>query len=135
MKKNEKGFTLIELLAVIVILAVIALIATPIVMNVLNQSRKKAAEDSAYGVIEAVKSYHAEKMLDETAVVSNSLTVEWNTDGTVKSPNETLKISGSKPQAGTVTIDGDTGIITVTDLKINGYTCNGTDATKITCDN
>ena len=33
---NKKGFTLIELLAVIVILAVIALIATPAVLNIIE---------------------------------------------------------------------------------------------------
>lgn len=54
MRKN-KGFTLIELLAVIVILAVIALIATPIVMNVINDSKKGADKDSAYGYMKAVE--------------------------------------------------------------------------------
>ena len=48
--KNKKGFTLIELLAVIIILAVIALIATPIVLNVIESARKSANKDSAYGL-------------------------------------------------------------------------------------
>ena len=38
----EKGFTLIELLAVIVILAIIALIATPIVLNIIDDVRTNA---------------------------------------------------------------------------------------------
>jgi prepilin-type N-terminal cleavage/methylation domain-containing protein len=53
MKKN--GFTLIELLAVIVILAVIALIATPIIMNAINDARKGSVKDAAYGVAKAVE--------------------------------------------------------------------------------
>ena len=53
MKKNRKGFTLIELLAVIVILAVIALIATPLIMNVINDAKKGAARDAGYNVIKA----------------------------------------------------------------------------------
>ena len=43
MKLNKKGFTLIELLAVIVILAIIMLIATPIILNVVEDARQGAA--------------------------------------------------------------------------------------------
>ena len=140
MKKNEKGFTLIELLAVIVILAIIALISTPIVMNVINQSRKKAAEDSAYGVIEAVKTYHTEKMLNVNAEVSDTLFVKWESATSVKAGKNSsslaavsdLKISGSKPQSGSIEIKSD-GTIEVKSLKINGYTCSGTDT--VTCTN
>ena len=126
MKKNEKGFTLIELLAVIVILAVIALIATPIVMNVINKSRQKAAEDSAYGVVEAVKSKHAEMMLDTSSDISESITVTWDSSGvgTISNTNpaKTVSVTGTKPTAGTIAITSD-GTVTVTGLKINGYTC------------
>ena len=38
----KKGFTLIELLAVIIILAIVALIATPIVLNVVNSAKDSA---------------------------------------------------------------------------------------------
>ena len=44
---RNKGFTLIELLAVIVILAIIALIATPIVLGIINDSRKSADRETA----------------------------------------------------------------------------------------
>ena len=43
----KNGFTLIELLAVIVILAVIALIATPIVLGIINDSKESAILRSA----------------------------------------------------------------------------------------
>ena len=52
-KKRNTGFTLIELLAVIVILAVIALIATPLIMNVINDAKKGASRDAGYNVIKA----------------------------------------------------------------------------------
>ena len=138
MTKNEKGFTLIELLAVIVILAIIALISTPVVMNVINQSRKKAAEDSAYGVVEAVKSYHAEKMLDLSATVKDTISVVFQSDGKVKidgaSTAVAFKMSGTKPTGGTVAIGAD-GQVTVTGLKINGYTCAAAAGGNITCTN
>ena len=44
---KKKGFTLIELLAVIVILAVIALIAVPIVLQIINSSKKSSYVRSA----------------------------------------------------------------------------------------
>ena len=53
MKKN--GFTLIELLAVIIILAVIALIATPLVLDVVDDARSQARKNSIFGYAEAVK--------------------------------------------------------------------------------
>lgn len=43
---NKKGFTLIELLAVIVILAIIALIATPIILGIINDAKEDAAQRS-----------------------------------------------------------------------------------------
>ena len=44
---KNKGFTLIELLAVIVILAIIALIATPIILGIINDSKKQSSMRSA----------------------------------------------------------------------------------------
>lgn len=45
MKKD--GFTLVELLAVVVILAVVALIATPIILNIINDTKKSSIKQSA----------------------------------------------------------------------------------------
>jgi len=56
----KKGFTLIELLSVIIILAVIALIATPVVLNVIEKSRKEALKDSAYGLVNSARFYYLE---------------------------------------------------------------------------
>ena len=42
----KKGFTLIELLAVIVILAIIALIATPIILGIINDAREESNKRS-----------------------------------------------------------------------------------------
>ena len=61
---KKKGFTLIELLAVIVILAVIALIATPAVLNIIEDSKKAAAEASARNVVSAAKTYYLQNIMD-----------------------------------------------------------------------
>ena len=55
MLKKSFGFTLIELLAVIIILAVIALIATPIVLNVVDSAKESARKSSVAGYADATK--------------------------------------------------------------------------------
>jgi len=50
----KKGFTLIELLAVIIILAIIALIATPIILRVIDNANRGAAARSVEGWIKSV---------------------------------------------------------------------------------
>lgn len=52
---NKKGFTLIELLAVIIILAIVALIATPIVLNVVDDAKKSTAQSEAQLVVSGVE--------------------------------------------------------------------------------
>ena len=52
---GRKGFTLIELLAVIVILAIIALIATPIVLGIIEDARNGSAERSAEYILKNVE--------------------------------------------------------------------------------
>ncbi|MDD3187228.1 MAG: prepilin-type N-terminal cleavage/methylation domain-containing protein [Bacilli bacterium] len=53
----KKGFTLIELLAVIVILAIIAVITTPIILNVIEDSKEKAFDIEASNIEKAAEYY------------------------------------------------------------------------------
>ena len=93
--KSKKGFTLIELLAVIVILAVIALIATPIIIGVIEQARKKAFENTAYGVLEGLRLNYTERILTGTTSTPKEFTF----------PNSGLKLSGEEPAYGNAKID------------------------------
>ena len=64
--KRKNGFTLIELLAVIVILAVIALIATPLIMNTINDARDSAMQRSVQNIQHAAEQHLvSKKVLDE----------------------------------------------------------------------
>ena len=49
----KNGFTLIELLAAIIILAIIALIAVPIVLNIINDTKERAFEQSINGIVKS----------------------------------------------------------------------------------
>ena len=61
----KKGFTLIELLAVVIILAIVALIATPIILNVIEDARNSADMSSAQLIVNEGHNYYAGAMLDE----------------------------------------------------------------------
>ena len=95
MKIDKKGFTLIELLAVIVILAIIALIAVPIILNVINDARKGAAKDSAYGFIEAIE--FGNVMAENSEENSKYELIEDGTYTNVNEINPKVHSKGEKP--------------------------------------
>ena len=130
MKNNKKGFTLVELLAVIVILAIIALIATPIILNVIDNAKEGSAKNSAYGYIDAVEKANAQQILKESniSVLNGTYTIGENGATVIESKAEGEKTSfavsfkGTAPTNGTLTYaDGKlkSGNITVDGKKFN----------------
>lgn len=74
---KEKGFTLIELLAVIVILSVIALITTPMIMGVIESSKKGAKESSASGYVGALEQYQVTaEILGKKVIPDTTLSID-----------------------------------------------------------
>ena len=69
---KNKGFTLIELLAVIVILAIIALIATPIILGIINNAKEESDERSVELYASAIKNALAKKQLDGSLPISGT---------------------------------------------------------------
>lgn len=61
---NKNAFTLIELLAIIVILAIIAVITVPIILNVIENSKKGSVQDSALGYKDAVQKYYMNGLVE-----------------------------------------------------------------------
>ncbi len=117
----KKGFTLIELLAVIVILAVIALIAVPVILSLVDKSRRKAAEESAILYVDTI----------ENMLMINNIE---NTDGktykvkgrTVVDENDkvilNLEIKGDVPYSGVNNeIKINSGFIEIANLRFNSY--------------
>ena len=127
----KKGFTLIELLAVIVILAIVALIATPLVLNIISDTRKKTTLHSAKSYLSAVEQTIVSEMTTGNIIENGSyeitdkgnICLEHNIDNTCK--NE-LKISmkGTVVTGGTIEITE--GNVTSATLKIDNKTIRKT---------
>lgn len=114
----KKGFTLIELLAVIVILTIIAIITIPLINNVIEKSKEKALENSAYGIIESANLYYAKNI--ETGI-SSPISFECTETGCKSTSGEELKYKG-KIMSGTVILNPDGKInLCITD-NINAVT-------------
>ena len=122
MKEKNKGFTLVELLAVIVILALIALIATPIILNVINDAKKQAAKDSAYGYMDAVEKYIVSSELEDESIQDGIYSVEdLNSMG--------VSVKGSIPDNGTIKIES--GSVKSYDIGIDGYAVSNGKVDKV----
>ena len=100
MKKNNKGLTLIELLAIIVILAIIAVITIPVILNVIENSRKGASVDSAYGYKESVQQYYILKAVSD---YNDQASSGYKKVSSLSS--EGFSVSGDTPTDGWVKLD------------------------------
>ena len=107
--RSNKGFTLIELLAVIVVLAIIALIATPMVLNTIDEARRGAASSSALAYVSAV----------ETKIATNMLSTGYKAPSAVTA-TDFASVKGDKPESVNLTVSN--GSVTGGTVKVNGYT-------------
>ena len=96
---KKRGFTLIELLAVIVIMSVVAMIAVPVILNVINNSKKEAIKQSAVGYVDAI-----EKTIlkNKTKIIKNSETASLLPILDLVELN--VNVKGEVPKTGNVTI-------------------------------
>jgi prepilin-type N-terminal cleavage/methylation domain-containing protein len=102
--KKTKGFTLIELLAVIVILAIIALIATPIILKVVDDANKGAFRNSAYGIANAAEFEFAKETLKNTKA-SEVAFIYVNGVESSNPAGRKLDYKGNVPQNGVILVN------------------------------
>ena len=119
---KEKGFTLIELLAVIVILAIIALIATPIVLNIIKDSKNSSVERSAELYLDQVKNEIARYNMTHPSSNFNpsECTVQSDDSLICDGTSLNIEISGDKPSAGSKILLSNGSITGLQDFKISG---------------
>ena len=101
----KKGFTLIELLAVIVILAIIALIATPMILGVIDDAKQGAAKSSALGYIDAVEKATILAEVSPTSYTAIATGVH------ATSTLTSLSLKGEAPTTGWVAVDTDGSVV------------------------
>ena len=102
MNKN-KGFTLIELLAVIVILAILMVIAVPKILNVIENSRKSAAESSIKLVKDAIKTQvTSESMMGTNFTSDESGCYIFNFDDQTSGNTKELQLKNKENITGTI---------------------------------
>ncbi|MFZ2462157.1 MAG: type II secretion system protein [Caldibacillus thermoamylovorans] len=114
--KNQKGMTLVELLAVLVILGIIAAIAIPMIGNMIENSKTKAA------AIEALNIIAGAKLADSNGVegtTSGNVTT-FSKDDLVEYVDENNFESVTK----TVTKDKDGKKVTSVEWAITGHKIN-----------
>ena len=138
----KKGFTLIELLAVIVILAIIALIAVPIVLNIINDSKKESIQRSIDLYMDHVQKRITQENMkikydpERCDILENGNIKCYVGEEVIKTSTgeEELKIemNGKKPESGTITfkttsteannnnIDTDSNKITYSGVVLEG---------------
>ena len=101
--KKEKGFTLIELLAVIVILAILMVIAVPKILNVIENSRKSAAESSIKLVKDAIKTQvTSESMMGTNFTSDESGCYTFNFDEQISGNANKLQLKNKENITGTI---------------------------------
>ena len=124
--KKKKAFTLIELLAIIVILAIIAVITVPIILNIIEKSKKGAAQDSAHGYKDAVQKSYLNNAISEG--LGNKLNGEYlitetgNLTDIYGDPAYDITVSGTIPSGGFLTIENN--IIKEGCIQVNEYAVN-----------
>ena len=119
---NKKGFTLIELLAVIVILAIIALIATPVVLNIIKDSKDSSQLRSSEFYLDAVSNSILRKQMNNGEPFTPTECEILNDGNLICEDNVKVEvdIDGDKPTSGKIKFEN--GSISKVEMELGGKT-------------
>ena len=116
----KRGFTLIELLAVIIILAIVALIATPIILDVVEDARMSAAESEANMIVSGINNYCAtSEMKKQMGTFDEGTDVDCTTATFDTATIGKMVNLGNASISGSATFSG--GQVTAITVVSNGY--------------
>ena len=132
--KNIKGFTLIELLAVIVILAIIALIATPIILGIIDDARKSAKQRTSELVANGVQLAYTKYLFKNNGSGSpDDFCEQYMKKGSTYFEMDKGTLENCEGTAATVKVGNDTYTITYTNStkKASVQGPNGTEPVEV----
>ena len=118
----KKGFTLVEMIAILVILSLLSLILTPVILDVVRNSRKASYKDSVLGIMTSAANY-----ISQYDLVSDGeelvYPIEFTCDGTFckASYNKKLEFTGEVPTGGSIIMYDDNTV--VASYVTNGIFC------------
>ena len=98
---RKRGFTLIELLAVVVILAIVALIATPIVINIINDSKISSEKESIKIYLDTVAKSIVKRQMEKPTFKPKKCTID-NKKIICDNEEIEIEIKGQIPESGTI---------------------------------
>src|SRR5574344_551633 len=123
----KKGFTLIELLTVIVILAIIALIASPIIINLIEDSNQKSATLSVDQFVSATKLYYNNELTNNDGIFNN------NFDLIIALPTTIIETDGNEMEDGKVILKQNGNVLITELIKVKNYYCGYNNNDRIFC--
>ena len=115
---RSNGFTLIELLAVIVILAIIALIAVPIVIHIIDDSKKSSEKETIKLYLDTVEKMVAKKQLENTSFNPKTCEIS-NKKITCNGTDVEIEMKGETPNKGTIFFSNGK-LSSAINLELNG---------------
>ncbi len=98
----KRGFTLIELLAVIVILAIIALIAIPIVIHIIDDSKKSSEKESIKLYLDTTEKMVAKYQMNHTSFNPSICDIQDNGNIKCNDVDITIEMKGKTPTYGKI---------------------------------
>lgn len=101
--KINNGFTLIELLGVIILITIIALITTPIITNIIEDSKKAAFNRSIEGILEGTK-------LDVSFKLDDSGYIYTIDNGVIDNLESNISITNISKYNGTISYDSKANV-------------------------
>ena len=123
---KKRGFTLVELLAVIIVLSMLILIATPMILDTIEDSKKSSFEQGIKNIAKIARTYQAREEIDNPIIecryfsFDNDVSEITVRDGKTYYPLKDLSLKGTLPTEGEVKVCAEEITVEASDGSYSG---------------